>query len=139
MTDNEIIKNAELCLNNSKVYSCGSCAYLGDDCDCVGRMLKDLLDLFNRQKAEITELQHRNSELEIELKAMRGAANSYKAEVKRLTKGIVHCADCQHCYIDYADQGFGYPTKPIRVCIIHDHETTLDDYCSWARRKDGDE
>ena len=50
---------------------------------------------------------------------------------------VTHCADCQHCALDYADRGFGYPTKPIRVCIIHDHETTLDDYCSWARRKDG--
>ena len=50
---------------------------------------------------------------------------------------VVRCADCQHCALDYADQGFGYPTKPIRVCIIHDHETKLDDYCSWARRKDG--
>ena len=63
--------------------------------------------------------------------------NRQKAEIERLTKGIVRCADCQHCALDYADRGFGYPTKPIRVCIIHDHETTLDDYCSWARRKDG--
>lgn len=35
-------------------------------------------------KDEIAELQHKNSELEIELKAMRGAANSYKAEIERL-------------------------------------------------------
>ena len=38
----------------------------------------DVLDLINRQKAEIERL-------ETELKAMRGAANSYKAEVERLS------------------------------------------------------
>lgn len=39
-------------------------------------------------EVEIVELQRKNSDLEIELKAMRGAANSYKAEVERLRKGI---------------------------------------------------
>ena len=50
---------------------------------------------------------------------------------------VTRCADCQHCALEYEDQGFGYPSRPTRVCIIHDHETKLDDYCSWARRKDG--
>lgn len=62
-----------------------------------------------------------------------------RKNMERLGRNIVRCADCQHCALDYADQGFGYPSKPVRVCIIHDHETTLDDYCSWARRKDGGE
>ena len=39
-------------------------------------------------EVEIVELQRKNSDLEIELKAMRGTANSYKAEVERLRKGI---------------------------------------------------
>ena len=39
-------------------------------------------------EVEIVELQRKNSDLEIELKAMRCAANSYKAEVERLRKGI---------------------------------------------------
>jgi uncharacterized coiled-coil DUF342 family protein len=39
---------------------------------------KDTIALINRQKAEIERL-------ETELKAMRGAANSYKAEVERLS------------------------------------------------------
>lgn len=41
--------------------------------------LGDVLDLINRYKAE-------NEKLNIEIKAMRGAANSYKAEVERLKK-----------------------------------------------------
>lgn len=49
---------------------------------------------------------------------------------------VTRCADCQHCALEYTDQGFGYPSRPTRVCIIHDHETKLDDYCSWAKRKD---
>ena len=35
-------------------------------------------------KDEVCELQHKNSELEIELKVMRGVANSYKAEIEML-------------------------------------------------------
>ena len=46
---------------------------------------KQVLRDYVRQKAEISELQHKNSELEIELKSMRGAANSYKAKVEALT------------------------------------------------------
>lgn len=44
---------------------------------CVFHYIKHALYLINRQKAE-------NERLEVELKAMRGAANSYKAEVERL-------------------------------------------------------
>ena len=73
------------------------------------------------------------------IKALRYDRGQYDQGRKDAMSAITRCADCQHCALDYADQGFGYPTKPIRVCIIHDHETTLDDYCSWARRKDGDE
>jgi hypothetical protein len=85
MTDNEIIKALECCdeidnnWDSSKCFE--KCPYKGE---CARRIMADTLDLINRQKAEISELQRRNSELEIELKAMRGAANSYKAEVERL-------------------------------------------------------
>ena len=45
----------------------------------VANAINDVFDLINRQKAEIEGLN-------IEFKAMRGAANSYKAEVDRLQK-----------------------------------------------------
>lgn len=77
-------------------------------------LLKLILDLINRQKAElakkdtdinilirkkealrdeIAELQRKNSELKIELKAMRGSANSYKAEVERLQSCNKMCVE----------------------------------------------
>lgn len=102
----------------------------------------DIDDLINRQKAEIEALiagqetlqKYRDEEinrLEIELKAMRGAANSYKAEVERLQKEndvlIETYSKCQiaiikesierikqivcdHCHPDFNKDG-----KPINV------------------------
>lgn len=48
---------------------------------------------------------------------------------------VVHCKDCQHCALEFKEQRFGEPSKYIRVCLLHDHETTLDDYCSFGVRK----
>ena len=79
MTDNEIIKALECCPQH---IMCGHCPFRNVE-NCMSALYVDALDLINRQKAEIDELQRRNSELEIELKAMRGAANSYKAEIER--------------------------------------------------------
>lgn len=84
MTDNEIIKALECCCDVTR-YSCiERCDLYDSVVDCSVLLKNEALSLINRQKAEIDELQHKNSELEIELKAMRGAANSYKAEVERL-------------------------------------------------------
>ena len=75
-TDEEIKK----ALADWKYNLCVSCEE--DDCErCVAHLLGHSLDLINRQQAKIADL-------EIELKAMRGAANSYKAEVERLKEQI---------------------------------------------------
>ena len=50
----------------------------------------------------------------------------------------VRCADCQHCALEYKEPNFGEPSKYVRVCLLHDHETTLDDYCSRGESKWGD-
>ena len=83
MTDNEIIKALECCCGTAH-DSCRDCPY--DDIGCEDKLEKDALDLINRQKAE-------NEELKLELKSMRGAANSYKmhyenaqAEVEKFKK-----------------------------------------------------
>lgn len=59
MTDNEIIKALECC-STSKV-NCTNCPYDGDDllrpCSC--NLMKDAIDLINRQKAENERLQAR--------------------------------------------------------------------------------
>ena len=173
MTDNEIIKAFEHYVN----FECALCQFKTDT-GCNEDCLDNVLDLINRQKAEIEMLQgeidkqYETAEANVRAEIADGGTSCHwcegkvKAEaIKAFAEGlcadrvsndpvviavktelkmagydkVTHCADCQHCALDYADQGFGYPTKPIRVCIIHDHETTLDDYCSWARRKDGDE
>lgn len=81
-TDEEIIKRLEQCVKR------GNHNY---DTDIV-------LDLINRLNAE-------NEKLNIELKAMRGAANSYKAEIERLKK----CTKCVYEYdgeiTEYCVQG----------------------------------
>ena len=77
MTDKEIIKALECCFVNR---SCTGCSQYGKDC-CIVQTGAKALDLINRQQAKIANL-------EIELKAMRGAANSYKAEVERLEEQI---------------------------------------------------
>lgn len=74
--DDEIIKALNLCkVSHPK---CEQCPYF-TNLKCVNDNVEDVVDLINRQKAE-------NEKLNIELKAMRGAANSYKAEVERLKK-----------------------------------------------------
>lgn len=75
-TDEEIIKALECCCTST-----GACENNCPMCDlenCNDVLMADyVFDLINRQKAE-------NERLNIELKAMRGAANSYKAENERL-------------------------------------------------------
>lgn len=68
-TDEEVIKALEL--HSDALKPClYKCVY-GEERYCGSKMAKDALALINRQKAEIEKLQ-------TELKAMRGAANSYK-------------------------------------------------------------
>ena len=69
MNDNEIINNFKILVYDFR-GNCGVKTY---------EVLKATFDLINRQKAEIEKLN-------IELKAMRGSANFYKAEVERLEK-----------------------------------------------------
>ena len=86
LTDEQMMEVVELCCEyNPQCARCPLNDY--DTCDqCMGELLKGCLDLINRKDKRIAELQLKNSELEIELKAMRGAANSYKAEVKMLKR-----------------------------------------------------
>ena len=76
-TDEEIIKAFECC--SADRGDCDKCA-LQKECKNTPfytAAAKVALDLINRQKAEIEKLS-------IELKAMRNAANSYKAECEKL-------------------------------------------------------
>ena len=77
MTDEQI--KALECCNGDDCETCMALKY----CDYMhpGALARSSLDIINRQKAKIERLN-------IELKAMRGAANSYKAEIERLKDKI---------------------------------------------------
>ena len=137
MTDNEIVKALECSVNGK----CPECPYFHSyPCDKCRNMRKDALDLINRLQeknsnltSDLTSLQNdltsakaevekrqggyvtqkqEIANLEIEFKAMREAANSYKAEIERLLQklqypqddtvqlmseeNIVHCKECKH-------------------------------------------
>jgi hypothetical protein len=73
MTDNEIIKALERCRYHRECCFCNSV----EECGNKKNLTISALDLINRQKAE-------KENLEIEIQAMRNAANGYKAEVERV-------------------------------------------------------
>lgn len=61
MTDNEIIKALECCCA-SGVDTCSDCP-LHHQFGCIDKVKKNILDLINRQKAEIERLNIRNKAL----------------------------------------------------------------------------
>ena len=60
MTDNEIIKVLECCMQTENISCCAKCS-LRDKDYCYSEVSKYALDLINRQKAEIERLQKHNS------------------------------------------------------------------------------
>ena len=76
MTDNEIIKALELCVAgrcNNK------CPYAGDD-DCQEHNGNDILDLIDRQKAEIERLTINMNAFGLGMKREKERADTAKAE-----------------------------------------------------------
>ena len=78
MTDNEIIKALECCMSDNP--PCTTCKYDGDTItvdECMGELMKDALDLINRQRAEIERLQQNLKEAHIDIK-------EHQAEIEAL-------------------------------------------------------
>ena len=73
MNDSEIIKTLEYCITNGGCYNCPHPCNACNDKEIT----ECAYDLIKRQQAEIDRLN-------IDLKAMRGAANSYKAHYEDL-------------------------------------------------------
>ena len=64
MTDNEIIKALECCKKRTVFESCPvECPMYKFDGDCFDLMQTDILDLINRQKAEIERLTEENQKV----------------------------------------------------------------------------
>lgn len=63
MNDNDIIKALECCLDNDILdTNCKECPLKKQNPECMDIMMKAILDLINRQKAEIERLKKENNQ-----------------------------------------------------------------------------
>ena len=83
MTDNEIIKALKICTSEDLGCQDG-CPYISGG--CVSEIKKHVLDLINRQKAEI---EIKNTEIDILIRkkeSLRDEIAELQAEIERLSK-----------------------------------------------------
>jgi hypothetical protein len=109
MTDTEIIKALELCIDDE--HRCGECPYLyiqKDDMPCAKAHGIDLLDLINRLQAEIERLEGETD------KQYETAEASIRAEI---ASGGTSCHWCE---------------KTIRAGAIKDFAERLKEKCGNA-------
>ena len=114
MTDEQIIKALKMwlgegdCNSECPLLEMGYCF----DCACVPpEIVSGIFDLINRQMAEIENLK-------LELKVMRGAANSYKLELER-KEDELHRAKVEISkHFDYMDSAANETIKEFaeRLC-----------------------
>ncbi len=93
LTYAEIKKALECCFDTNGV-NCGKCPYC-DNCvtdENTSLMMKDVLDLINRQDQENENLKAENSNLTSDLTSLQNDLTSAKAEIERL-KGCVKTED----------------------------------------------
>lgn len=129
MTDNEIIKALECCCFTDDENNCCTCP-LSDDSGklCVGVLVKNALDLINRQQAEIERLQKGNDELG---KAIAGAyelncfleatrkivrVEAIKEFAERLKEQLVYCETVLEGY-GATVTNVGYKTEDVNETI----------------------
>ena len=95
-TDEQIIEIFKYC-NESDCDDCYNCTARQDGKCAIPDLGAQVVQVINRQKAEIEKLN-------IELKAMRGAANSYKLELER-KEDELHRAKVEISkHFDYLDE-----------------------------------
>lgn len=149
MTDNEIIKALECCSNGNACQEECPLNDLEDLAYCMSTLLQNTLDLINRQKAEIEDLQNelsavklKNSDLQstyqalkIYLESMRSAANFYKmhyeesqAEIERLR---VECRKQSVLWSEHFESLFQTAKETIRPKAIK--EVTAELYNSFIQ------
>ena len=94
LTDAEIIKALECC-GNIVDSTCKGCVYHETyNASCVVRLMRDALDLINRQKAEIESLKHRKTELQIRNQELQHEKSEAIKEFAEIIKGVVECDIC---------------------------------------------
>ena len=88
MTDKEIIKALECCVNWGSTTSCADCPLCNTGCVHFSK-LKETLDLINRKQAE-------NSNLTSDLTSLQNDLTSAKAEIERLQKLLYSFLDTRN-------------------------------------------
>ena len=97
MTDNEIIKALECC-GNIVDSTCKECAYHETyNASCVVRLMRNALDLINRQKAEIESLKHRKTELQIRNQELQ---HEKSEAIKEFAEKLKNCFAISGDYLD---------------------------------------
>ena len=77
MTDKETIKALECCITTNRKYKCADCPYKKTLGFCIDKLNKDVIDLINRQQAEIERLRERNNTLTTENLNLRDIEKTY--------------------------------------------------------------
>ena len=93
MTDNEIIKALECCIESSTVLACADCPLL-DTRQCIGKpktyvsnyIVEQSIDLINRQKAEIEVLQLNVEDYAETIVELEMQGKEQNAEIEKLRK-----------------------------------------------------
>ena len=107
MTDNEIIKALECCVNNGYPTGCQDCPYRGEDCNET--LDADALDLINRQKAEIERLKNGLAISQKETKRIlvtKGGRGYGKTRAEAIKEFAERLKEKRRRIADYDEAGF---------------------------------
>lgn len=105
MTDNDIIKALEQCINEDEgnhERPCKGCPLLEDEC-CSNTLRKQTFDLINRQRGELLKKRFKIGKLLKELNQVQDYYEIQKAEIERLkeeNKSIRYCYEQAKSYND---------------------------------------
>lgn len=80
MTDNKIIQALECCSYATSNRDCEKCPYYPDE-ECVKKQCTDILDLINRQKAEIGILIRKKNDLQDEITELQAENERLKGDL----------------------------------------------------------
>lgn len=105
MTEREIIKGLECCYTG---YSCKDCPYYCGNEDCPELVIKDALDLINRQKAEIERLEEMyDSSVSSERNVVDNIGYEKSEAIKEFAERLKEKATStfyeEHMYVDTED------------------------------------
>ena len=122
LTDEEIAKALEQCLNRTHAIGCLGCPYFEKDIDCDVERDKYALDLIHRQKAEIERLTkerdlkakncryllEENSRQKVLIEQMNNAYFDLQKKVEELKKELADLYGRAYQYYNAAKRG-GFP------------------------------